>query len=395
MSRVIFKRAGMEELPAPDSRLASLNDLYQKTSTTLWPFLEALISANNVKYSVPLNLHRTNNLYFNVAKLMKAKGLARLDTISDLGLPTDIDGFLSLVSEVEVARAGPPLAIGIQNLWTLEALVFENLMPSVAMSATDLTFDIDFATPARRRLFYQEFWQGLHPPNQGFSHSVIDGTLRRAQQLWQHVKPMAATKYGCDGLWQCAFDELLRGDSPVTLAVGGDWATGYLESRQAEYLDGFPYVPSSEDESKFSFVPFPGTEQLFIYTTDTLPLTVGAKHPDDTRDFLETALELAVQLEFSEYKGSVPALLLTDSQIDGLSKAYKRETLRLIRDEAIQKSLAISGLMTPDIPSDVLRAPLRDMLLSADATSRETVQHVLENHYWVMALWTKTLELTH
>ena len=212
------------------------------------------------------------------------------------------------------------VGIGVYDSWTLETLVFENILSSVALS--DMTLGGEDA----RKQFFELFWMGRKPPTDEVNYRVVEKTLLETQALWPYVKTFGQVgKDDGQGDWTKPFDALCDANSPVALVVMGDWATGYLKSKNA--VEG----------TDFGVVPFPGSEKLYILTTDTLPLTIDAKHRNETADFLATALTDTAQLGFSELKGSVPAI-----QTEALSSErfgpYQRQSQERLGDENVLTS---------------------------------------------------------
>lgn len=367
-------------------QLEDLRPVYARNDVKLWPDLERLVMVNGIPYGVPLNVHRINNLYFSIEKLKRLRGLSHLDSYDELALPTSIDGFIDLAKQLTPIVGEGSVGIGVYDSWTLETLVFENILSSVALS--DMTLGGEDA----RKQFFELFWMGRKPPTDEVNYRVVEKTLLETQALWPYVKTFGQVgKDDGQGDWTKPFDALCDANSPVALVVMGDWATGYLKSKNA--VEG----------TDFGVVPFPGSEKLYILTTDTLPLTIDAKHRNETADFLATALTDTAQLGFSELKGSVPAI-----QTEALSSErfgpYQRQSQERLGDETFYKSTAMSGLLSPDLPTETLRDGLYEMLNPAQngetdippdvlaAQRRSIVHNILKNDYWLLKEWTDTLE---
>jgi glucose/mannose transport system substrate-binding protein len=362
-----------------DSRLKRLDDLYARSKTSIWKMLESAISINGVPYGVPLNVHRTNNLYYSIPKL---KLFHRVSRVDDLKLPSNVDSFVGLAKDVKTFNGGKPsVGIGIRDTWTLEALVFENLMPSVAMMEKSWGAEGESLDERQRLRFFEDFWLGSRDPQSHLDHAIVDYTLERAQELFRYVQTYGEP--GDDsppGQWQDPFNDLFDEASGVSFVVMGDWATGYLERLgKQRHID-------------YGVMPFPGTEKLFIYATDTIPVTERAEHAAEAKDFLETALTAEAQIAFSLRKGSVPAIELSDDQV-GQLEPHQKLAVRALRDPTVQKSMAMSGLVTPDLPPDLLRNSLLKMLKKSDAwEGRNVVHEFFKNHYWMLHDWTKRLK---
>lgn len=369
LSRVV-RLAGEDTRP----QLIDLTKLIAESPSKIRDELSRLLTVGGKYYGVPVNIHRINNLYYNTSKL---KGRP---------VPRDLDQFFELAKALTPQQNGKPISgrgavgIGVDDTWTMEELVFENILPAVAAS------DPELAAAGIELDYFREFWMGDRDPKLELDYRIIDETLVYAQQLWPYVQRFRTTgPTSALGRWTDPFDALVDASSDVALVVMGDWASGYLHNR-------YP-----EREADIEVVPFPGTERVFIYTTDTFPMALGAPHEEATRDFLLTALSSEGQIQFNSLKGSIPAIELTSRQVSRLPP-HQRRTIEEFERSDIARAPAMSGLFSPDIPTDLLRNALAVMFeqsVSDDPVSlawgREVVHRKLENHYWMLKVWTKAL----
>jgi glucose/mannose transport system substrate-binding protein len=384
LSRVVRGAKGSTTDADNIPQLTSVKSIYERADASIWQDVDTLVKVNREPYGVPLNVHRINNLYFSIEKLKSFRKLKHLSSYDDLRLPKNLDEFLSLSTELTLERGGGAVGIGIYTPWTLEALVFENLLPSVALN------DKSLGDEMTRKQFFELFWMGRKPPSETPNFNVIENTLLYAQRLWPNVTTFGNSgNSDGSGDWTSPFDALC-GKSPVTFVVMGDWATGYL--RAEGFSEGVDY----------GVVPFPGTEALYILTTDALPLTAYAKHPNETKDFLTTALSEKAQLAFSTLKGSVPAIQLDELPKESFGR-YQRDLLTQLKNDEVYKSPALSGLLTPNLPTITIRDGLDAMLAPADGIElevdqtlllsqrRSIVHNILNNNYWLFQEWSNRL----
>jgi len=93
-------------------------------------------------------------------------------------------------------------------------------------------------------------------------------------------------------------------------------------------------------------MPFPGTEGVYVFTSDTFPLPVGTRHEAETRALLQTFLLPETQLAFSLAKGSIPAIdeTMMVSELD----TWARESHEQFRSST--KVLATSGYLPSYFP---------------------------------------------
>jgi ABC-type glycerol-3-phosphate transport system substrate-binding protein len=134
-------------------------------------------------------------------------------------------------------------------------------------------------------------------------------------------------------------------DKEAMMAPMGDWAKGFLE---AEGL-----VPGRH----FDVVPFPGTAEIFVFTSDTFPLPRGAPNREGALELLKTFASLDGQIAFNRLKGSIP------SRMDAAPDLFDVVARRTMSDfHEATKVLALSGLLANDEMADLapeLKASMR------------------------------------
>jgi hypothetical protein len=123
---------------------------------------------------------------------------------------------------------------------------------------------------------------------------------------------------------------------PPAFTVMGDWANGLLTPE----LDG--------DEPIVMTQEFPGTQGLFVYTSDTFPLPDGVRNAAEAEEFLRTIASPRAQVEFSKKKGSIPSLAGNDGEL----KAWQQRAGKAFDDETTAHLLAISGYFPPYYPQE-------------------------------------------
>ena len=150
----------------------------------------------------------------------------------------------------------------------------------------------------------------------------------------------------------------------AAFTVMGDWANGLLAS--------------DLQTGNVRSTPFPGTGDVFVYTSDTFPLPIGATPRTEVRALLETIASPEAQLAFSAKKGSFPA---RDGIDLGSLHSWQRETADAF--ESLPKAIATSGLFPPYYPQGDLGNALRAMtawpaVAGPDGTSDERARLVDE-----------------
>jgi ABC-type glycerol-3-phosphate transport system substrate-binding protein len=296
-------------------------------------------------YGVPINVHRLNVIYYHRDALGEfedgrndGKKLLDIDTLCPVG---DYDPWHP---EYDL---GLDIVIGAgKQAFTIVLLTFENVLPAIARR--------NGRTAGEVETFYNELFRGDEPlPRDlvtGASTDVREA-LKCVQYLSQWFRSVRIDDpqdpddeedwaFPSDTGWAKAVTEVTRGQGTTGTAaftVMGDWANGLLANLESEAVE-------SE--------PFPGTEELFVYTSDTFALPVGTAHVRETENLLETIASRDAQLAFSAKKGSIPARDVDPELLD----LGQRETAAAFKES--RRLLANSGWFPPYYPQDDLQAAL-------------------------------------
>jgi glucose/mannose transport system substrate-binding protein len=223
-----------------------------------------MITVDGKLYSVPVNIHRSNVIWYNPAVLEEV-GIA--------APPTTWDEFLT---QAETIEAAGKIALTIGPAWTQEHLLENVLLGELGAEA------------------YSGLWDGT---TDWESAEVIDA-LTVYTQVLDHTNIDSAAAD-----WQPALDPLIEGDAAYN--VMGDWADTYF--RVAKELGW---------ETEYAATASPGTEGVFNFLSDSFTLPVGAQHRNNAIDWLKLAGSKEGQDTFNPIKGSIPA------RIDGDSSLY-------------------------------------------------------------------------
>jgi glucose/mannose transport system substrate-binding protein len=255
-----------------------LNDVLPKT-------LLPLISQDGHPYSVPVNIHRSNVMWYNPTVLKDAG----VDSV-----PTTYDEFFAACDKI-VAAGKICLALGPQ--WTAMHL-FENVMLG--------TLGADG---------WSGLWTGATDWN---SPDVTKGLDNFAKALSYTNSDHASLSD-----WQPAAKLVTDGDAAFNIM--GDWAYGYFAN---DPPNGLALKPHTD----FDWAPPPGTSGVFLFLADSFVLPANAKHPDETNAWLTVAASKAGQEAFNPLKGSIcartdcdPALFSEYSQ--GAAKDWSSNTV--------------------------------------------------------------------
>jgi glucose/mannose transport system substrate-binding protein len=255
------------------SKMESLNFLYKQQNwyAVFPPKLVDVLSYNNNVYSVPMNIHRGNIVFYN------------MQVFNNLGLtpPTTWDDFFTDAALIQASGTSVvPVALGGQDSFGL-GMIF------------------DSALLAQGADYYNAFFQGKANP-------ASDPKLANAVQILvkylNYVQPDPQTK-----AWSDAAD-MLRGGQAAMLLMG-DWCKAYLVT------EGF------QENTDFGVFTAPDTNGSFIFITDTFGLPKGAAHRDNAIELLKAIGSTEAEDAFNPIKGSIPARIDADrSKYDAVAQ---------------------------------------------------------------------------
>ncbi|WP_223167130.1 ABC transporter substrate-binding protein [Nonomuraea sp. SYSU D8015] len=233
------------------------------------------ISVEGKIYSVPVNIHRSNVLWFNPSVLKEA-GVA--------AAPKTIDEFVAALEKVK-AKGKIPLSIGSE--WTVTHLLESVLLGSLGTDAYNALFK-----PGAN-------WNSPEVTKALESFAKIMSYAGDPQDDWQ-----PAAKQVADG--QAAFN------------VMGDWAYGYFHNPPEGGL-------GKKSKTDFDWAPAPGTEGTYLWLSDSFTLPKGAKNREGAIAWLKVAASKEGQDAFNPKKGSIPARKDADQALytDYLADALK------------------------------------------------------------------------
>jgi glucose/mannose transport system substrate-binding protein len=254
------------------SRMESLNFLYQSQGwyTVFPPKLVDALSYNGNVYSVPMNIHRGNIVFYNAHVLAAA----------NLTPPTTWDEFFA-VGDALKAAGMVPLALGGKDNFGL-GMIFDAAL--LAEGGAD---------------YYNKFFQGQENPA---SDPQLANAVQILVKVMNYVQPDPGTK-----TWSDAADILRAGNAAMMLM--GDWCKAYLVQE------------NMKEGTDFGVVTAPDTAGSFIFITDTFGLPKGAAHRDNAIQLLTILGTTNAEDAFNPIKGSIPARTDADrSKYDDMAK---------------------------------------------------------------------------
>jgi len=249
-----------------DGQIEPLNDLYESEGwlAVMPETLIPLISADGKIYSVPVNIHRANVLWYNPA-ILEANGVA---------VPTTMDEWFAAMDTLQAAGV-TPLALGEQ--WTQMHLMETVLLGTLGPDA------------------YNGLWDGTTD----WGSAEVTAALDNFQKALTYTNSDAASLS-----WQDAAQLVVNGDAAFN--VMGDWAEGYFrELGKAPMTD-------------YGWAPVPGSVGVFQFLSDSFTLAVGAPHPKSATAWLKIAGSKAGQEAFNPVKGSICARTDCDKNLFGV-----------------------------------------------------------------------------
>jgi len=205
-------------------------------------------------YSVPVNIHRSNVMWYSP------------DMLAEWGIeaPTTWDEFLEVCPTIQEAGV-TPLIVG-------EAWTQNHLWESVALGVLGA-----------------EGWNGI------WTGETTEEDLIPVFDTFGEILDCTNINDDAAGLsWQQAIDAVVAGEAAFNIM--GDWAAGYMTTTlELEPGEGFGWAPS------------PDTAGVFMWLSDSFGLPADAPNPDNTVAWLTTLGSLEGQNTFNPLKGSIPA----------------------------------------------------------------------------------------
>jgi glucose/mannose transport system substrate-binding protein len=246
-------------------QLEPVNFLYEQEGwlrvmpETLIPLMS---QAGNI-YSVPVNIHRANVMWYNPAIL----------AANNIAVPTTLDEWFAAM-DVLAGTDIIPLALGEQ--WTVLHL-FETIL--LASLGPDM---------------YDGLWNG----ELSWGEPEVKAAIEDFAKVLTYTNSDAASLS-----WQDAAQLVVDGDAAFN--VMGDWAEGFFrELGKAPITD-------------YGWAPVPGTGGNFQFLSDSFVLPKNAPHRDAAIAWLKIAGSKAGQDAFNPVKGSIPARSDADRSLYG------------------------------------------------------------------------------
>ena len=247
-------------------QIEPLNALYEAEGwlAVMPETLIPLISDGGNIYSVPVNIHRANVLWYN-PKLLADNGVS---------VPTTMDEWFAAMDTLKAAGV-LPLALGEQ--WTKMHLLETVLLGTLGADK------------------YNGLWDGTTD----WAGADVKAALDNFAKVLTYANTDSASLS-----WQDAAQLVVNGDAAFN--VMGDWAEGYFRE-----LGKAP-------ETDYGWAATPGSVGVFQFLSDSFVLAVGAPDPDGATAWLKIAGSKAGQEAFNPVKGSICARTDCDKSLFGV-----------------------------------------------------------------------------
>jgi glucose/mannose transport system substrate-binding protein len=214
-----------------------------------------ILSYDGEIWSVPVNIHRSNVLWYNKAVFEE----------NDLEPPTTFDEFFAVAEALEGAGV-TPLALGDNGIWTAT-----HLMESVLLGVLG-----------------PDGYRGLWTGDTDWSSARVGIALDTFKRMMEYVNEDHAAL-----TWDQASQLVADGDAAMNIM--GDWAEGYFKS------------VGLEPDVDFGYVSSPGTDGTFMMLSDSFGLPLDAPNRDAAVAWLTVCGSKEGQDAFNPLKGSIPA----------------------------------------------------------------------------------------
>lgn len=214
-----------------------------------------ILSHDGEIWSVPVNIHRSNVLWYNKALLED----------HNLEPPTNFEEFFA-TADALIAADVTPLALGDNGIWASTHL-FENVLLGV---------------------LGPEGYRGLWDGTTDWNGPEVTEALETFARMMEYVNEDHSALS-----WDQASQ--LVADGSAAMNVMGDWAEGYFKS-----------IGQTPDQ-EFGWAAAPGTEGTFMMLSDSFGLPKGAPNRENAVAWLVVSGSKEGQDAFNPLKGSIPA----------------------------------------------------------------------------------------
>jgi glucose/mannose transport system substrate-binding protein len=237
-------------------RMEPLDWLYEEEGwNDIFPQdLIAIASYDGKPWSVPVNIHRSNVLWYRPTKL-EAAGVS--------APPQTWDEFFVAAEQLKAAG-----------------------IPAIGIAGADPNFNGHYLENIMLATLGPDAYRGLFDGTTGWDHEGVTQALEILNQLYDYTfSDFLSVAWG-------DITDRFAADEGSAMLLMGDWTHGVLMSM------GF---------TDYHWQPSPGTTGHFMVLSDSFGLPKGAPHRDNAVNFLRICGSREGQDAFNPIKGSIPA----------------------------------------------------------------------------------------
>ncbi|QCJ46652.1 MULTISPECIES: ABC transporter substrate-binding protein [Haloprofundus] len=256
--------------------------------------------------AVPINIHRLNNLFYNVSVVEEA-GVDMQSVDSPQAL---LDAMETISNNTDAV----PMAHQTQSPWS-------------SLQLWEAIFQAEQGIDA-----YLDFTQG----NVSNHEQGVKDALSRLSSYSDHFNEDAGSI-----TWDQGNSKVINGDA--AMIHQGDWAAG-----QYDGADDFNYG------EQWEHVPFPGTSGLYAVVTDSFVMPTNNPSPETTRQFLTYCGSVDAQERFNPIKGSIPPR--TDVPNEPFGPFLQQQRQDFENSDAQPPTIAHGTAVSPDVKSSLEEA---------------------------------------
>lgn len=270
-------------------------------------------------YSVPVNIHRANVLWYN-PKTLKANGIS---------VPKTWSQFIVALKKADAAGL-TPLAMGEQ--WTAKHLLETVMIATLGPKG----------------------WAALWLPNSSAKWAApnVKTALARYNELLDYTNSDAGSLS-----WQEAGK--LVADGKAAFNIMGDWQDGYFSGSKAG--KNLALKPGTG----YGWTAVPGTDGVYDWLSDSFTLPKGAPHRDAAIEWLGFVGGKVAQDTFNPVKGSIPARTDANPKLYG---PYLKWALAQWKKDVLAGSLT-HGVVAPNAWNTSIDTALGLFLQSRNTTT--------------------------
>ena len=243
-----------------------------------------LVSQNGEIWSVPLNIHRLNVLWYN----------KQIFADNSLTPPVTLSDFFTVASDIDLLGI-TPLAISSEGIWAV-TLLFESVL-------------LAYMSPAK----YRGLWNGTTE----WDGTEVQNALNDVVDIFSYVNTNHA-----DIEWVGAAQLLADGDAAMFIMA--DWTNSFLKANNL--------TPNVD----YGWAPSPGTSGSYLMTCGSFAFCAKAPNSANAVKWLTICGSKEGQDAFNPIKGSIPARKDYDPSL------YDEYLLDAMDDYAVSEIVPIS-----------------------------------------------------